>query len=40
MTLKGSICRFRLPVPALTEELGSVRAACRSLGIHHSTIYR
>ncbi len=29
------VCAF-----ALAEELGSVRAACRMLGSHHSTFYR
>jgi transposase InsO family protein len=32
--------RFRLRALALAEELGNVRAACRALGIHHSTFYR
>jgi hypothetical protein len=29
--------RFRLRALALAGELGNVRAACRVLGIHHST---
>ena len=32
--------RQRLRTFALAEELGSVRAACRMIGIHHSTYYR
>jgi len=40
MTPEDSIYRFRLRTLALTEELGNVRAACRAMGIHHSTIYR
>ncbi len=32
--------RYRLRALALAEELGNVRAACRALGIHHSTFYR
>jgi transposase InsO family protein len=32
--------RFRLRALALARELGNVRAACRALGIHHSTFYR
>ena len=32
--------RFRLGVFALAKELGNVRAACRMMGIHHSTFYR
>ena len=32
--------RQRLRTFALAEELGSVRAACRVMGIHHSTFYR
>ena len=35
-----ALYRFRLGVFALAEELGNVRAACRVMGIHHSTIYR
>jgi transposase len=32
--------RSRLRLFALAKELGSVRAACRMLGVHHSTSYR
>lgn len=32
--------RYRLRALALAGELGNVRAACRALGIHHSTFYR
>jgi transposase InsO family protein len=32
--------RYRLRALALAAELGNVRAACRMLGIHHSTFYR
>jgi len=35
-----ALFRFRLRVFALARELGSVRAACRAMGIHHSTYYR
>lgn len=35
-----ALYRFRLGVFALAEELGNVRAACRIMGIHHSTFYR
>jgi transposase-like protein len=34
------VYRFRLRALGLAEELGSVRAACRHLGIHPSTFYR
>ena len=40
MTPEDSIYRFRLRTLALAEELGSVCAACRAMGIHHSTFYR
>lgn len=40
MTYDDSLFRFRVRVFALAKELGSVRAACRALGIHHSTYYR
>lgn len=40
MTEDDVLFRFRLRALALAEELGSVRAACRALGIHHSTYYR
>jgi transposase-like protein len=32
--------RFRLRLFALARELGNVRAACRAMGVHHSTFYR
>lgn len=32
--------RFRLRLFALAGELGNVRAACRQMGVHHSTYYR
>jgi hypothetical protein len=31
------IYRSRLRLFALAKEMGSVRAACRMLGVHHST---
>lgn len=40
MTQDDALFRFRLRVLALAKELGSVRAACRVFGIHHSTYYR
>ena len=40
MTLEDSIYRVRLRTLALAEELGNVRAACRVMGIHHSTFDR
>ena len=40
MTQDDVLYRFRLRALALAEELGNVRAACRALGIHHSTFYR
>jgi len=40
LTYDDSLYRFRVRVFALAQELGSVRAACRALGIHHSTYYR
>ena len=40
MTPDDRLYRQRLRAFALAEELGSVRAACRMLGIHHSTFYR
>ena len=40
MTQDDALYRFRLRVLALARELGSVRAACRVFGIHHSTYYR
>ena len=32
--------RFRVRTLALAEELDNMRAACRAMGIHHSTFYR
>ena len=40
MTDDDSLYRYRVRVFALAKELGSVRAACRAFGIHHSTYYR
>ncbi len=40
MTPDDALYRFRVRTLALAEELGSVRAACRAMGIHHSTFYR
>lgn len=40
MTDDDALFRFRQRVFALAEELGSVRAACRAMGIHPSTFYR
>jgi hypothetical protein len=40
VTLDESLHRFRLRAFGLARELGSVRAACRALGIHPSTYYR
>ena len=40
VTQDDVLYRFRLRALALDEELGNVRAACRMLGIHHSTFYR
>lgn len=40
MTSDDVLYRFRLRALALAAELGNVRAACRALGIHHSTYYR
>jgi transposase len=40
MTQDDALYRFRVRAFALAEEMGSVRAACRALGIHHSTFYR
>jgi len=40
VTQDDVLYRFRLRALALAEELGNVRAACRMLGIHHSTFYR
>lgn len=40
MTSDDTLHRFRLRALALARELGSVRLACRTLGIHTSTYYR
>lgn len=40
MTQDDALYRFRLRALALAWEMGSVRAACRAMGIHHSTYYR
>ena len=40
MTADDALYRFRLRVFALAQELWNVRAACRVMGIHHSTYYR
>lgn len=40
MTLDDVIHRQRVRLFALARELGNVRAACRAMGIHHSTYYR
>ena len=40
MTADDALYRFRLRVFSLAEDLGSVRAACRAMGIHPSTYYR
>ena len=36
MSNDDALFRFRLRLFALAKELGSVRAACRMLGVHHS----
>ena len=40
MTDDDVLFRFRLRLFGLAHELGSVRAACRALGVHPSTYYR
>lgn len=40
MTPDDQLYRFRQRTLALAEEMGNVRAACRMMGIHHSTFYR
>ena len=40
MTHDDAPYRFRLRALALATELGNVRAACRAMGIHPSTLYR
>lgn len=39
-TPEDTIYRYRLRTLALAREIGGVRAACRVMGIHHSTYYR
>jgi transposase InsO family protein len=40
LTTDDALYGFRLRVFSLAKELGSVRTACRAMGIHHSTYYR
>jgi transposase-like protein len=40
LTNDDVIHRSRLRLVALAGEMGSVRAACRLMGVHHSTYYR
>jgi len=40
LTQDEALYRFRLRALALATELGNVRAACRTMGIHPSTFYR
>jgi len=40
MTDDDVLFRFRLRLFGLAHELGSVRAACRAMGVHSSTYYR
>jgi transposase InsO family protein len=40
LTQDDALFRFRLRAFSLAHELGNARAACRALGIHHSTFYR
>jgi hypothetical protein len=40
LTNDDLIFRFRLRLFSLAEEMGHVRAACRAMGVHHSTYYR
>ena len=40
MSPDDALYRYRVRVFALAEEMGSVRAACRAMGIHPSTFYR
>ena len=37
MTPEDAIYRYRLRTLAPASEIGSLRAACRAMGIHHST---
>jgi transposase len=40
VTVDDALFRFRVRVFALAEEMGSVRGACRAMGVHPSTFYR
>lgn len=40
MTTDDALFHFRVRTLALAQEMGSVRAACRAMGIHPSTFYR
>jgi transposase InsO family protein len=40
VTPDDSLHRFRVRTLGLAHTIGSVRAACRAMGIHHSTYYR
>lgn len=40
MSVDDALFRFRVRVFALAEEMGSVRGACRAMGVHPSTFYR
>jgi hypothetical protein len=40
LTQDDALYRFRVRVFGIAEEMGSVRAACRVMGIHPSTFYR
>lgn len=40
MTSDDALFRLRVRALGLAQEMGSVRAACRSMGIHPSTFYR
>ncbi len=40
MTVDDALFRFRVRVFALADEMGSVRGACRAMGVHPSTFYR
>ena len=37
MTPEDTRCRYRVRALALAKEIGSVRAACRAMGVLHST---
>jgi transposase InsO family protein len=40
VTHDDALFRFRVRLFGLATELGNVRAACRMMGVHHSTFYR